>query len=259
MEELKGFAMDTLEDFAHFMPGSHHQPTSGASRFSIAHCLSQNPMLGCYAGTYSGPAELPAYPQENFRNGMASGELYAPGAAEGTYSSISRYVGTSGYSMPGTLDCLGYISEMIKGPPFFPGSPSKRKRRVLFSRAQVHELEKRFELQKYLTAPEREHLAAATRLTPNQVKIWFQNHRYKMKKQARQLEGKASQRLGQGAAQACDSSLASCQVSSSYGLARTPMEEKLLAGSFASSPRPRADPQPAVRTADSSLAFDKSW
>ncbi|CAI9553338.1 unnamed protein product, partial [Staurois parvus] len=62
---------------------------------------------------------------------------------------------------------------------------SKRKRRVLFSQAQVYELEKRFEQQKYLTAPEREQLAKHIHLTPNQVKIWFQNHRYKMKRQGK--------------------------------------------------------------------------
>ncbi len=59
---------------------------------------------------------------------------------------------------------------------------TKRKRRVLFSQAQVFELEKRFKLQKYLSAQEREHLANGLNLTPTQVKIWFQNHRYKTKK-----------------------------------------------------------------------------
>ncbi len=59
---------------------------------------------------------------------------------------------------------------------------SKRKRRVLFSQAQVYELEKRFKMQKYLSAQEREHLATGLNLTPTQVKIWFQNHRYKTKK-----------------------------------------------------------------------------
>ena len=59
---------------------------------------------------------------------------------------------------------------------------TKRKRRVLFSQAQVFELEKRFKLQKYLSAQEREQLANGLNLTPTQVKIWFQNHRYKTKK-----------------------------------------------------------------------------
>jgi hypothetical protein len=59
---------------------------------------------------------------------------------------------------------------------------SKRKRRVLFSQQQVYELEKRFKTQKYLSAQEREHMANYLGLTPTQVKIWFQNHRYKTKK-----------------------------------------------------------------------------
>jgi hypothetical protein len=59
---------------------------------------------------------------------------------------------------------------------------SKRKRRVLFTQAQVFELEKRFKMQKYLSAQEREHLANGLNLTPTQIKIWFQNHRYKTKK-----------------------------------------------------------------------------
>ncbi|XP_030750717.1 homeobox protein Nkx-2.2-like isoform X2 [Sitophilus oryzae] len=61
-------------------------------------------------------------------------------------------------------------------------SQKKRKRRVLFSKAQTYELERRFRQQKYLSAPEREHLASIIRLTPTQVKIWFQNHRYKTKR-----------------------------------------------------------------------------
>lgn len=59
----------------------------------------------------------------------------------------------------------------------------KRKRRILFSKTQTFELERRFRQQRYLSAPEREHLAALINLTPTQVKIWFQNHRYKTKKQ----------------------------------------------------------------------------
>ncbi|XP_037931731.1 homeobox protein vnd-like [Teleopsis dalmanni] len=58
----------------------------------------------------------------------------------------------------------------------------KRKRRVLFTKAQTYELERRFRQQRYLSAPEREHLASIIRLTPTQVKIWFQNHRYKTKR-----------------------------------------------------------------------------
>lgn len=62
----------------------------------------------------------------------------------------------------------------------------KRRPRALFSHAQVYELERRFAVQKYLTAHEREQLASMLHLTETQVKIWFQNRRYKSKRQ--QLE-----------------------------------------------------------------------
>ncbi|XP_059209954.1 NK2 transcription factor related, locus 9 [Centropristis striata] len=65
-----------------------------------------------------------------------------------------------------------------------PDSEPKKskKRRVLFSKAQTLELERRFRQQRYLSGPEREQLARLLSLTPTQVKIWFQNHRYKMKR-----------------------------------------------------------------------------
>ncbi|KAF7219980.1 homeobox protein Nkx-2.3 [Nothobranchius furzeri] len=60
---------------------------------------------------------------------------------------------------------------------------TRRKPRVLFSQTQVFELERRFKQQRYLSAPEREHLASSLKLTSTQVKIWFQNRRYKCKRQ----------------------------------------------------------------------------
>ncbi|CAH1154047.1 unnamed protein product [Phaedon cochleariae] len=60
---------------------------------------------------------------------------------------------------------------------------AKRKPRVLFTQAQVYELEQRFKQQKYLSAQEREQMAQGLKLTPTQVKIWFQNRRYKSKRQ----------------------------------------------------------------------------
>ena len=46
----------------------------------------------------------------------------------------------------------------------------------------MFELEKRFKHQRYLSAPERDQLAQMLNLTSQQVKIWFQNKRYKMKR-----------------------------------------------------------------------------
>lgn len=57
------------------------------------------------------------------------------------------------------------------------GKKRKRKRRVLFTKAQTFALERRFRTQRYLSAPEREQLAQQISLTATQVKIWFQNHR----------------------------------------------------------------------------------
>lgn len=58
----------------------------------------------------------------------------------------------------------------------------KRKPRVLFSQSQVLELERRFRQQRYVSAPEREILAQSLNLSATQVKIWFQNRRYKSKR-----------------------------------------------------------------------------
>ncbi|XP_062818926.1 thyroid transcription factor 1 isoform X2 [Anolis carolinensis] len=186
---------------------------------------------------------------------MVSSNLYKLTlAAMSCKCKVSRYVGTPSYSMPG-VDCLGYLSEMIKSPQFFAGNPSKRKRRVLFSRAQVHELEKSFEMQKYLTAPEREHLATVTRLTPNQVKIWFQNHRYKMKKQAKLQGSKAGQ---MGSHMVCDGSLIA-QPDGSYGFARSPMEEKFFLQGLTTSPITKPGPQPMKETTENDLSFGKPW
>ncbi|XP_042561753.1 homeobox protein Nkx-3.1 [Clupea harengus] len=80
------------------------------------------------------------------------------------------------------------ITETIETSSPAPSSDStsafsKHKRsRAAFTHLQVLELEKKFNHQKYLSAPERAHLASSLRLTETQVKIWFQNRRYKTKR-----------------------------------------------------------------------------
>nr|AVK72290.1 NK2.2 homeobox protein [Isodiametra pulchra] len=80
---------------------------------------------------------------------------------------------------------------LMSSPELSPASKKKRKRRVLFTKNQTYELERRFRQQRYLSAPEREALAAMIDLTPGQVKIWFQNHRYKCKKSNKEKMGGA--------------------------------------------------------------------
>lgn len=48
-------------------------------------------------------------------------------------------------------------------------STSKRKPRILFSQTQVYELEKRFNQQRYLSAPDREQLALQLKMSSQQV------------------------------------------------------------------------------------------
>ncbi|XP_071959929.1 thyroid transcription factor 1-like [Antedon mediterranea] len=62
----------------------------------------------------------------------------------------------------------------------------KRKLRRVFTKAQTYELERHFHQNQYLSPLERHRLAHLIRLTPTQVKIWFQNRRYKLKKSLRE-------------------------------------------------------------------------
>ncbi|XP_017079828.1 homeobox protein Nkx-2.4 [Drosophila eugracilis] len=101
---------------------------------------------------------------------------------------ISRLMSSSAsgtMSHMGNMSGLAACSVSDTKPLQFPLT-QRRKRRVLFTQAQVYELERRFKQQRYLSAPEREHLASLIHLTPTQVKIWFQNHRYKCKRQAKE-------------------------------------------------------------------------
>eukprot|EP00062_Callorhinchus_milii_P022304 gi/632979977/ref/XP_007906770.1/ PREDICTED: hematopoietically-expressed homeobox protein hhex-like [Callorhinchus milii] len=53
---------------------------------------------------------------------------------------------------------------------------------VRFSNNQTHELERKFDCQKYLSPPERKRLARALILSERQVKTWFQNRRAKWRR-----------------------------------------------------------------------------
>lgn len=68
------------------------------------------------------------------------------------------------------------------------GKVRKKRSRAAFTHSQVYELERRFTHQKYLSGPERSDLAQALKLTETQVKIWFQNRRYKTKRKQLQQD-----------------------------------------------------------------------
>uniref|UniRef100_UPI003AAE29CB homeobox protein Nkx-2.4-like n=1 Tax=Centroberyx gerrardi TaxID=166262 RepID=UPI003AAE29CB len=152
--------------------GPYHMP-HGVPQFSGA-------VGGFCNGGIGNVGDLPSY-QETVRSGGAAAWYSNP---EPRYPTISRFMGPSaGMNMSGMVGSLAGM-DSTKSMVTLHAAP-RRKRRVLFSQAQVYELERRFKQQKYLSAPEREHLAGMIHLTPTQVKIWFQNHRYKMKRQAK--------------------------------------------------------------------------
>ncbi|XP_077587378.1 NK2 homeobox 4a [Stigmatopora nigra] len=153
--------------------------------YHMPHSVSQfshGAMGGYCNGSIGNMGELPSY-QESMRNSAAATGWYSTNP-DPRYSTSMNMAGMGG---------LAGMADASKSMPVLHAAP-RRKRRVLFSQAQVYELERRFKQQKYLSAPEREHLASIIHLTPTQVKIWFQNHRYKMKRQAKD---KAAQQLQQ--------------------------------------------------------------
>ncbi|XP_056102502.1 homeobox protein Nkx-3.1 [Rhinichthys klamathensis goyatoka] len=78
-------------------------------------------------------------------------------------------------------ECLNTEDKTSSSTEMTAGVKKKRSR-AAFTHLQVLELEKKFSRQRYLSAPERAHLASALHLTETQVKIWFQNRRYKTKR-----------------------------------------------------------------------------
>ncbi|EDO42443.1 predicted protein, partial [Nematostella vectensis] len=72
--------------------------------------------------------------------------------------------------------------------------------RAVFSNLQRKGLEKRFQVQKYLTKADRHQLASMLGLTDNQVKVWFQNRRMKWRQDAREtVTGTGDEELGKQA------------------------------------------------------------
>uniref|UniRef100_A0A8C2NRW5 Homeobox protein Nkx-3.2 n=1 Tax=Capra hircus TaxID=9925 RepID=A0A8C2NRW5_CAPHI len=133
----------------------------------------------CRAGATLGlgqpVCELPAAKDlEEEAAGRSDSEMSASVSGSGK-TSLGKGAGLRGWARRATVQ-----SEEEEGP--VAPKPRKKRSRAAFSHAQVFELERRFNHQRYLSGPERADLAASLKLTETQVKIWFQNRRYKTKR-----------------------------------------------------------------------------
>ncbi|XP_016842123.1 histone-lysine N-methyltransferase 2D [Nasonia vitripennis] len=131
-------------------PPQHHLPPNAH------HTLHQ--LLGCRA-----PYLTVASPGGN------NHQLGGPGAGAGFPSAMQAG--------------LGELTGMSLGFPWAGSARGKPRRgmmrRAVFSDLQRRGLEKRFQLQKYISKPDRKKLAEKLGLKDSQVKIWFQNRRMK--------------------------------------------------------------------------------
>ncbi|XP_074897082.1 homeobox protein Nkx-3.2 [Buteo buteo] len=120
------------------------------------------------------------------RPAAAEEEAQPPEAAERDAAGLSdseMSAAVSDRSPPEEEDGAGKCGNLLPGEEEAAApKPRKKRSRAAFSHAQVFELERRFNHQRYLSGPERADLAASLKLTETQVKIWFQNRRYKTKR-----------------------------------------------------------------------------
>ncbi|KAG7212609.1 hypothetical protein KM043_012900 [Ampulex compressa] len=108
---------------------------------------------------------------------------YLTVAASGTGSHHPGAPG-GGAAFPGTIQ--GGLGDFAGTGLVFPWATNARgkprrgmMRRAVFSDLQRRGLEKRFQIQKYISKPDRKKLAEKLGLKDSQVKIWFQNRRMK--------------------------------------------------------------------------------
>lgn len=154
--------------------------TRSFSAFSISHIL-----------TPEGPEQTPAAAPERGGSARPGSSLSGPGVCASAGSRSAQAAAQE----PAAHDYFRFTDRKPEGGEYRrdtaegePCAGSKKRSRAAFSQAQVHELERRFRAQRYLSGPERAALADSLKLTETQVKIWFQNRRYKTKRRQSEQE-----------------------------------------------------------------------
>ncbi|XP_017144756.1 homeobox protein Nkx-2.1 isoform X2 [Drosophila miranda] len=159
-------------------PPSPFRSNSSGSSINSPGTLSASTMANPYAmgslyhspgvQSYCGPTDNLSL-AGHYTDMRSSASWYGSTANDPRFA-ISRLMSTTAsgsMSHMGNMSGLAACSVSDTKPLQFPLA-QRRKRRVLFTQAQVYELERRFKQQRYLSAPEREHLASLIHLTPTQ-------------------------------------------------------------------------------------------
>lgn len=96
------------------------------------------------------------------------------------------------------LFIAGPRSRKIKKAEKSESSSAEKRPRTAFSSDQLSRLKREFEENRYLTEERRRNLAEELGLNENQIKIWFQNKRAKIKKNTGQKGDLAQMLMAQG-------------------------------------------------------------
>ncbi|TKS75471.1 H2.0-like homeobox protein Homeobox protein HLX1 [Collichthys lucidus] len=172
----------SLQDCIKF-PTSSKSPSSTMSHF-------KEPCGGTLSSSAPKPRDLTSIVSSNRQSGI---HIPVQPPASQYFSSIDPGMSDASSMMSSLGSSSSRQSGQHQFQDTFPGPYAvltkdtmpqtyKRKRswsRAVFSNLQRKGLEKRFEIQKYVTKPDRKQLAAMLGLTDAQVKVWFQNRRMK--------------------------------------------------------------------------------
>ncbi|XP_046741867.1 uncharacterized protein LOC124408751 [Diprion similis] len=154
----------------------------------IARPAAYHPHHTAHPGHHPGQHQLPPNAHHTLHQLLACRGPYLTVATPGAGGHHPGAPGGGG-AFPGAIQgSLGGLASMGLGglAGGFPWASSARgkprrgmMRRAVFSDLQRRGLEKRFQLQKYISKPDRKKLAEKLGLKDSQVKIWFQNRRMK--------------------------------------------------------------------------------